>query len=306
MPGTALPRGNATGPCNWPVSYAGCVAPPFSDGSAEAPSNVITDTTGESIDDTSPSDDQLLFESIATTYLWEWTGRRYGLCTELIRPCRRNCEQIPTFWAQSPEVARYGLVTGSMTGLAGGWLPLFLFGGLGLLGCGSCGQQDQCSCKFVSSLRLPGPVASVTEILVNGSVLSTADYRLDGPRLVRTDGGHWPECQDMSLDTSQSDTWSIEYQRGLAVPPGGQVAAGVLAAELAKAACGDNSCALPQRVQTITRQGVTIAMLDDFKNSLDSGYTGIWVVDSWISSVTRPPMSAIVVSPDFRRPGRTW
>jgi hypothetical protein len=204
---------------------------------------------------------------------------------------------------ESPYIRAYGLLTGGMSGF--GWFPLILGnGGFGFLACGTCGLGDDCSCTSVSSIRLPGPVASVTRIVIDGTVFDPASYRVDGPRVVRTDGQHWPYCQDMSLNAGAVGTWTIEYQRGLPVPNGGQVAAGVLASELAKAACNDGSCQLPQRLQTITRQGVTMAMLTDFTQSLDQGYTGIWIVDSWISSVTRPHQSALVTSPDFRRPGR--
>jgi len=283
MPGTALPRGNSIGPSNWAVSYAACAGTPWED----------------------DSDDQTLFETMATTYLWEWTARKYGLDDVTIRPCRKGCTQLPTFFAESPYVRAFGLVAGAMEGI-GGWLPILFGDGLfGPLMCGDCGMSDDCSCGYVSSFWLPGPVASVTQIVIDGSVLSTDAYRLDGMKLVRTDGGHWPHCQLLGEAAGQPGTWSIEYQRGLPVPMGGQVAAGILAIELSKAACNDGTCQLPQRVQTITRQGVTMAMLDDFTNSLDQGYTGIWVVDSWIASVMKPKMSALVVSPDYRRPGRS-
>jgi hypothetical protein len=289
MTGTALPRGNATAPCNWPVSYAGCTEQPFSD-----------------TDDPTAADDQVTFETMATTYLWEWTGRRYGTCPEVIRPCRRGCsEAVGTFWwsnLHAPLAASLGMYGGLV---GGGWLPVFIQGGPAFLACGDCGMGDGCSCTYVSSIRLPGPVSSVTEVQIDGVVLDPSAYRLDGARLVRTDGIRWPNCQDMSIDPPADGTWTVAYERGLAVPTGGQVAAGILASELAKAACADSSCKLPQRLQTVTRQGVTMALLDDFKGSLDQGYTGIWVVDSWIASVTRPSPAAVVMSPDYRRPGRT-
>src|SRR3546814_4772015 len=50
------------------------------------------------------------------------------------------------------------------------------------------------------------------------------------------------------------------------------ISAGRLANELAKAACNDKSCGLPQRVQSITRQGVTVAVLDSF-DDIDTGHT---------------------------------
>src|SRR3546814_2256809 len=51
--------------------------------------------------------------------------------------------------------------------------------------------------------------------------------------------GRWPTCQNMNLADGAEDTWSVTYVKGYAVPKGGQVAAGMLAVELAKAACND-------------------------------------------------------------------
>ena len=265
------------------MSYSGCQDPPDLDVRAQ-------------------------FEEIAATYLWEWTGRRFGTCDEVIRPCRQGCDEAIATFMMTPFQARLSPQLAGLYGYRsgfGGWLPV-LIGGLPFpVACGSCGLSDGCSCGFVPSIRLPGPVSSVTAVTIDGAVLDPSAWRLDGARLVRTDGQHWPNCQDMSLPLGQPGTWSVDYQRGLPVPAGGQVAAGTLASELAKAACGDTSCKLPSRLQTITRQGVTMAMLDDFSRSLEKGYTGIWVVDSWIASVNGPRPAAVVMSPDYRRPGRT-
>jgi hypothetical protein len=113
----------------------------------------------------------------------------------------------------------------------------------------------------------------------------------------------------MDAPLGSENTWSVTYQQGKPVPVGGQIAAGLLACELAKAACGDKSCGLPQRVQSITRQGVTVAVLDAF-DDIDTGHTGIWLIDSWVASVTKRPRRWRVLSPDRRQPtvGRvqTW
>jgi hypothetical protein len=96
-------------------------------------------------------------------------------------------------------------------------------------------------------------------------------------------------------------TWSIEYIAGIPVPKGGQVAAGILAVELGKAALKDSTCALPSRVQTITRQGVTMAILDTFED-LAKGRTGIPRIDMWIQSVNVIRSAATIASSvDVRR-----
>jgi hypothetical protein len=146
-------------------------------------------------------------------------------------------------------------------------------------------------------------------VQIDGEVLDPSAYRVDNGRLlVRQDGGRWPTCQDMGAALGEDDTWGITYDKGYPVPAGGQIAAGLLANELAKAACNDRSCGLPQRVQTVTRQGVTIAVLDAF-DDIDEGHTGIWLIDSWVASVVRRPRRMRVLSPD-RMPPRyrqqTW
>jgi len=229
--------------------------------------------------------------------LWNWTGRKYGICEVTVRPCRQECWQgQSTFW-------------GASSGMLGSrpFYPVLIRGQWFNVGCGQCG--DDCGCGDTRSLRLPGPIDSITEIQIDGVVLDPTAYRVDNDRfVVRMDGGRWPTCQDMNAVLGEADTWAITYRRGVEVPIGGQVAAGLLANELAKAACNDRSCGLPQRVQTVTRQGVTIAVLDAF-DDIDTGHTGIWLIDSWVASVVRRPRKMRVLSPDRMLPRnrrQTW
>lgn len=257
------------GPCNWPVSYAGC-------------SNCTAlSTLGV--------EERAVFEEMAADYLWNWTLQQYGVCRVVVRPCRANCEGMASFWGRGP-----GPLVDHTSGLVSGeWYSLT---------CGRCANaNDSCGCDAPSTMKLPGPVLSVYEVLIDGAVLAPSAYRQDNHDvLTRVDGGAWPTCQSMKLPTTAAGTWAVTYDRGTPVPIGGQIAAGVLACELAKAACRDSTCALPQRLQTITRQGVTMAMIDTF-DDLDKGYTGIWVIDSWVASVTKPKPAARVFSPDVSR-----
>ena len=96
----------------------------------------------------------------------------------------------------------------------------------------------------------------------------------------------------------------MSFVWGTPVPAGGQVAAGLLSLEMAKALAHDSSCKLPQRWQSITRQGVTITAQDLFED-LNEGRTGLWLVDSWVASVTQPKrVGGRVFSPDIPRTGR--
>lgn len=219
--------------------------------------------------------------SAAITYLWNWTGQQYGLCEVTVRPCREECTEGSTFYGTN----------NLLRPPSGGWFPASR--------CGSCRGAD-CGCEYVPALRLPGPVHSVLGVEIDGFNLPEEAWRLSGSDLLRVDGGLWPTCQDFAAPLGDPDTWAVSYLRGTEVPPGGVMAAETLACELAKAYRGDKSCQLPQRVQSITRQGVTVAMLDSF-DDVDQGRTGIWLIDSWVASVMHQPMPSLVYSPDVRR-----
>lgn len=265
-------------PCDWSIDYA-CTT---------LPSGWVEEATDE---DPKPPE-QVTFESMATEYLWRWTGQQFGLCEVAVRPCRQDCyDGQSTFHGSGP-------------GRSGGspWRPVLLAGQWYNITCGSCGDSCGCSGR-ASSIRLPGPVHEVTLVVLDGTVVDPGDYWLEGNRLIRMGGEAWPTCQDISAPVTDPGTWEITYLRGLPVPAGGQIAAGVLATELFKAACGDKSCGLPQRVQSITRQGVTVAVLDAF-DDIDTGHTGIWLIDSWVASVMKSPRQAVVFSPDVTPLGR--
>jgi hypothetical protein len=215
---------------------------------------------------------------MAIELLWNWTGQKFGQCPVEVRPCRAGCtDTITTFWGRGP----YPFTS------VGGWTPVLVGGKWYNVGC-PCGDGG-CSCTIPGqSISLPGPVWAVEEVLIDGAVLPSTSYRVDDYRwLVRLDGEGWPYCQDLVAPTTALDTWQVSYIQGLPVPIGGQVAAARLACELWKAACGDSSCALPKRIQSITRQGVTVAMLDTM-DDLEKGRTGIWLIDSWVIAVTTP------------------
>lgn len=280
-----------TEPCSWPVLYPGC--------SADAdPEDLPAPLDG--MDD----DQRALYELMATTHLWRWTGRRYGLCDVTVRPCRTDCfEGRSTYTGGGRSQA---LSSGS--GYSAPFTPVLVGGSWFNIACGSCG--DDCSCGYTPTLILPGPVESITQVRIDGATLDPVSYRVDNrKRLIRVDGGDWPTCQDMAADPSDqyASTFEISYTRGIEVPVGGQIAAGLLAVEFAKAVCKDPSCALPKRVQSISRQGVTVAAVLDSFDDIDTGHTGIWLVDSWVASVMKSPRTSRVLSPDLPRsdPRRT-
>jgi len=95
--------------------------------------------------------------------------------------------------------------------------------------------------------------------------------------------------------------------QGTPWPDGIGIVAGILACELAKACVGAKSCRLPQRVQTITRQNVTIGFQDRFEG-LSLLHTGLWEVDAFIEAARwTGNMAPSITSPDWPEPAElTW
>lgn len=280
-----------TTPCNWPLAHCG------EPGTGEA--------VCSSLGGLAPAMQTLITE-MATAYLWNWTRQQFGTCPVTIRPCRTECGS-----GGSTYRGRGGTGTLPWTEGTPGPLNPTLFNGQWYnLGCGGGCSNDPCSCSYVPEVDLMGPVASIDQVRIGGVALLASQYRVDNYRyLVRTDGGTWPVCQNMLQNpaTLDTNTFEVTYQIGVTVPAGGQVAAGVLACELAKAACGNNTCKLPQRIQQLTRQQVSMTVLDSYGTLYEKGTTGLWIVDSWVASVNAPVAKSgyRIASPDRRTTRRT-
>lgn len=240
----------------------------------------------------SPTDvvDEAAFEASllkASEILYYFTRQKWpGVGTDIFRPCSRACSG--SRWAGSVyEVASYGVGGGAaMLGAFGGGfteLPMY--------------DRAQCGCGWQDRVTLPGfPVVSITTVTIDGVVVNPAKYRLDDQRdlvTVRAMAAdpQWmfPACQRMDLPVTQPDTWQVEYKYGAAPPGAGVAAAATLGCELALAcqpseSPGRKACRLPNRVQTIIRQGVTMAILDPL-TLFDQGKTGLADVDMWTASV---------------------
>lgn len=276
--------------CGWPVSYSACATE--------------DDGTPKCFDALAP-EDRANAEAMATEFLNLWTRQTFGNCPVALRPCRKDDECMvgnggSTFWGRGPY---------PVSGMGGGgtYLPVLLngqwFNVRANAGCGCNSLTPRCRGTHTipgSVLEIPGPVQSVESIVIDGTELDPTAYRIVNYKLlVRQDGEPWPSTNDLNLPPTEPGTWIVNYTRGHPVPVGGQVAAGILACEFALAMCKSSSCALPQRIKNITRQGVTVTMFDNFED-LDSGRTGIWLIDSWVASVLKPQRRATVMSPDYR------
>lgn len=212
--------------------------------------------------------------------VWASTGRRFGACTRTVRPCRRDCESC---------------------GGAAGWyysdgtfMP-YLFNGV-WRNCW-CGTGDGCmQCSPTCQIWLTPPVSGIVEVRFSGSgVVDAGSYRVDdwqwlvrqGPAVSGSGATDcWPIRNDYNspvtgpLAPADDSAWEVTYLWGLPVPSVLQRAAGELACEWAKNCLG-LPCRLPQRVTSISRQGVTVS-LADVDQLLENGLTGLTTVDNVI------------------------
>lgn len=223
--------------------------------------------------------DEILLEDslqLASDVLYNFTGRQWaGVCDDVVRPCGNRTTMV---WG------RYAVPVGTLATAA---LPLV----------GWCGCYDSrtCGCRRLSEIRLPGfPVVAITEVKIDGQVVDPARYRLDDNRWLvwipdPTDvepRKAWPCCQRTDLPDTEVGTFSIAYTFGSDPPIGGVRAAASLGCQLALSCQPETvgACRLPKRVTTITRQGISLAVLDPLTLFKD-GLTGLSEVDLWVQSV---------------------
>lgn len=226
----------------------------------------------------------------ASDLLWRWSGYKYpGSCEETVRPCAQNSNLDI---GPSRDYA-YGW------GYSGwwSWLPAW----------GSCLCQANihraCGCSFLSEIRLGrAPIDTITQVKVDGLVLvNLVDYRVDDFEwLVRLGGLSWPCCQDLSLDDTHQNTWSVAFTWGRPVPASGKTAAVDLAAVLVDD-CLNSGCSIPERAQQIQRQGTTVTLISPERygrDGLGNLRIGIRSVDYFLAAVgtSRP---GLIVSPDI-------
>lgn len=189
----------------------------------------------------------------STNILYRLSGRRWpGICEATVVPC--GCPNtdpgLPYPWR-----------TGS-----GQWVNRV---------CGCAGSGSGCDGYQQTTLGTR-MLIDVTSVTIGGTVVDPAAYTVhEGRYLVRTDGGVWPCC---------SRDWQVAFRYGRRPPIDGKRAAAEYATELVKACMPNQRCSLPQRVQTITRDGAPMTILDPF-TFLQDGKLGLLNVDTWLMSV---------------------
>lgn len=231
----------------------------------------------------------------ASELLFALSGEQFpGLCTRTVRPAARPRNTPVGRWSER-------LFMASGVGYSANWGVCVMDALM------SGGADSHSSCDWSRQVDLmTSPVRSIVAVLVDGQTVDPAHYRVDDDHLLtRIDGYSWPTCQDINLPSTEQNTFEVTYRYGFDPPSFGVSAAAAYGAELAKSRSSRPN-RLPQRLTSITREGVTMAVLDPMQ-FLEKGLTGIPEVDAFLISVNSqrqktPPM---VYSPDVQQMRRT-
>lgn len=148
-----------------------------------------------------------------------------------------------------------------------------------------------------SRLRLRGRKVVKIHVLrdMYGKVIDPSTYYLyDHSTLLGTPNAIW----------SPSNV-EVTYTYGSPPPQAGRSAARILATELVKLYENDDTCALPQRVTSVNRQGVSYTILDN-QSFIDELKTGIYAVDLFLKTANpdKARSRSRVFSPDTPRARR--
>lgn len=240
---------------------------------------------------------QAYAQLVAARVLWAATGRRFGLEQVAVRPSRPV--NTPLYRTYPVGFAGYGFWT--LFGVNGG----AAFQVIGTCGCGpeAITGMSTCSCSG-ASIAIPDEVSSIVSVMVDGVTLDPSAYTLLGGYLTRTDGLVWPNVQNFAVPLGQPGTWAVTYMQGTAVPDDLNDAAGIYACQIGAAVTG-GSCQLPNRVQSVTRQGLDIQYIDP-GNYLQENRTGYDLVDTVIATynphgLTQGARFVSLDMPQFRR-----
>jgi hypothetical protein len=201
---------------------------------------------------------------LSSSLLYAATAKQFpGICLDKIRPCSATGLGLQAI-DYPPNIGGSRVIADAR-----------------LHGCASCLTTVECDGQIWPAVELPhGPLVDVLEVTIDGDPF--VDFRVvDDRYLIRNDAGNWPARNDLGKEASEPGTWEIEYRYGSAPPAELAFAAEILACEFIASWCigGDcPECHLPSRLQSITYEGATAAVLDPF-DFMDSGGFGIPTID---------------------------
>lgn len=167
---------------------------------------------------------------------------------------------------------------------------------------GSVEGSDSSGGRFLSQVRLPGPVGGVASVMIDGELIAADRYRVDdGVYLVSLDEDlKWPASQDLRAANDEDGAFAVTYWHGAAPNSLVNVAVAALANEFYLALARDKACRLPSGVRSVARQGVVVE-IDTML--FEGGYTRIREVDAVIRMYNPHRMvgQPRVLSPDVSK-----
>lgn len=232
----------------------------------ELPDSMFGDLTEDEVDQAATFASEVLY--VLSNRYWP------GVCDRLVRP---------DLGLRSWRAAEPG---------GGAWTDARWPGWWGASSYGWYGPRVLMCDAALTRFTLPGPVQSVTEIMIDGDTLDPSAYLVEGrSTLVRVDGDSWPTGQDLTRATSSDESggapaWHVAYEWGEDPPSSGVLACRSLLVELLTALGGDcDSCRLPWAgaVASVSRKGTSVnygSLHDQFAN----GYVGLADVDLWLNT----------------------
>jgi hypothetical protein len=205
------------------------------------------------------ADSEFAYEACksASGLLWSMSGRKYSGITTVTE--RYVCQNRIFRYGASTNTYQAVLLDGAVFNI-----PADEFEG---------GVVDGLSPE--SRIRLRGrPVTKIHMIRRRDGVVldPSAYYLVDHSTVQASTGIPWTPCN-----------LEITYSYGTYAPTMGRMAARTLAVEFVKLFEGADDCALPQRVTSIARQGISYTLLDN-QDFIEEMRTGIYVVDLFLKS----------------------
>ena len=233
------------------------------------------------------ADSDYAYDAVKTAsyLLWGMSGRKYSGTTTVTE---RYVSIFDPYLRAGASILTYSpiLVDGDVQNLR--------LGGSGLYG-----DDDYLGDGTSSNTRIRLRGRKVVKIHtvrdIDGNIIDPSQYYLvEHSTLLATPGATWTPSNV-----------EVTYTYGTPPPTAGKNAARMLAIELVKLYEGDDTCALPQRVTSISRQGISYTVLDN-QDFIDDLRTGLYAVDLFLktSNPDKARARARVFSPDVPKARR--